>query len=423
MKHTREPDREVPRDVEIDAPQRGWKRPVLITGGAGFIGCNLAHRLLSEGRPVVIFDNLSRDGVRRNLDWLRETHGRNVEAEIADVRDRAALRYAVRWCAQVYHFAAQVAVTSSLVNPRLDYEVNVGGTVNLLEVLRSLEQPPPVVFTSTNKVYGALEDVRLRRNDSRWKPRDRMVRETGIPETRPLDFHSPYGCSKGAADQYVRDYARSFGIPTVVFRMSCIYGPRQFGTEDQGWVAHFLLRTLRGMPIDLYGDGMQVRDILFIDDLVDALLLAQRHMGRLAGRAYNIGGGVANTISLLELLDLIADLHGSRPAPTFHDWRVGDQRYYVSDTSSFREATGWSPKVDVQTGVRALYEWLCESEAVEQLDRTLAASVLGAAADATTRAPRSARVAANRNGPNGAREVAEAGTADGRRHTNGVRLG
>jgi CDP-paratose 2-epimerase len=382
MKHTRELDREVLRDVATESPQRSWKRPVLITGGAGFIGCNLAHRLLCEGRPVLIFDNLSRVGVHRNLEWLRATHGPDVEVEIADVRDRESLRHAVRWCAQVFHFAAQVAVTTSLVNPRLDYEVNVGGTLNLLEALRSLDQPPPLVFTSTNKVYGALDDVRLRRNGERWEPRDRTVRDAGIPETRPLDFHSPYGCSKGAADQYVRDYARSFGLPTVVFRMSCIYGPHQFGNEDQGWVAHFLLRARDGAPIDLYGDGMQVRDIQYVDDLVDALLLAQRHMPVLAGRAYNIGGGVENTVSLLELLDLIAELHGERPATTFHDWRVGDQRYYVSDISSFREATGWSPRVGVRAGVRRLYEWLEQSEAAENPDREVVAGVLGTVGDA-----------------------------------------
>ena len=425
MTAPREFDREVPRTVQHDGqrdhtdrePLRWSKQPVLITGGAGFIGCNLAHRLLSQGRPVVIFDNLSRAGVRRNLDWLRSVHGRNVEAEIADVRDREALRHAVRWCAQVYHFAAQVAVTTSLVDPRFDYEVNVGGTLNLLEALRSLEEPPPMVFTSTNKVYGALEDVQLKRNGGRWEPRHRLVRDSGIGETRPLDFHSPYGCSKGAADQYVRDYARSFGIPTVVFRMSCIYGPHQFGTEDQGWVAHFLLRALDGASIDLYGDGMQVRDILFIEDLVDAML-AQQHMGSIAGNAYNIGGGVENTISLLELLDLIGELHGERPDTSFHDWRVGDQRYYVSDTSSFTQATGWSPKVDVRTGVRRLYEWLSESQQIEELDRTLVADVLGTTA---------AHARNGSNGRVGTREIAKVAGAvsavDGARGTRPVRLG
>lgn len=339
---------------------RAWTRPVLITGGAGFIGSNLAHRLLSEGYPVVLFDNLSRDGVRRNLAWLDRTHGASIDVEVADVRDRAALRHALRWCRQVYHFAAQVAVTTSLADPREDFEVNALGTLNLLEALRAMSDPPPLVFTSTNKVYGALEDLRLRRTGTRWEPRDRAVRDTGISESRPLAFCSPYGCSKGTADQYVLDYARSFGVPAVVFRMSCIYGPRQFGNEDQGWVAHFLLRALEGRPIDLFGDGFQVRDLLFVDDLVDALMRAQESMPRLSGRAFNIGGGPANAVSLADLLDLIGELRDARPETRQHEWRVGDQRYYVSDTTRFAEATGWQPTIGVREGITRLYQWLLE---------------------------------------------------------------
>lgn len=337
------------------------RKPVLITGGAGFIGCNVAHRLLSSGVPVLLFDNLSRDGVERNLRWLREVHGDNVQAEIADVRDRVALRKAAARASQVFHFAAQVAVTTSLVDPVEDFEINAGGTLNLLEALRAQPEPPPLVFTSTNKVYGGLEDVPLVCGSGRYEPRDIALRNTGVSEQRPLDFHSPYGCSKGTADQYVIDYSRSYGLRTIVFRMSCIYGQRQFGTEDQGWVAHFLIRAIEGRPIVLYGDGMQVRDVLFIDDLVDAFLLAQKNMDTQAGRAFNIGGGPDNTISLLQLLDLIQELHGERPETAFQGWRTGDQRYYVSDTRRFQEATGWHPRIGVEAGISRLYDWLRES--------------------------------------------------------------
>jgi CDP-paratose 2-epimerase len=332
--------------------------PVLITGGAGFIGTNLADRLLSAGREVRVYDNLSRAGVEQNLRWLRETHGERLQVDIADVRDVDRLRAAVGGASQVFHLAAQVAVTSSLDDPADDFEVNLRGTLNLLEAVRHAPRQPSLVFTSTNKVYGALEDVALDSTASRYQPREHALREAGIGEARPLDFHSPYGCSKGGADQYVLDYARSYGLQTAVFRMSCIYGPHQFGTEDQGWVAHFLIRALRGEPITLYGDGLQVRDILYVEDLVDALLRCQDRMPELAGRAFNIGGGPANTVSLLELLEQIGRLTGRQPPVEHADWRTGDQRYYVSDTTAFGEATGWAPKVGAADGVRRLHDWL-----------------------------------------------------------------
>ncbi len=336
------------------------QRHVLITGGAGFIGSNLADRLLQSGRQVLIYDDLSRPGVDENLSWLRRTHGDRVRAEIADVRNRHALRAAVQAADQVFHFAAQVAVTTSLTDPVHDFEVNVGGTLNLLEAIRSMDDPPPLLFTSTNKVYGNLADLAMKKNCTRYQPLDSNLR-AGVSEERPLDFHSPYGCSKGAADQYVLDFARTFRLPAVVFRMSCIYGLRQMGTEDQGWVAHFLIRAIEGCPITLYGDGMQVRDVLFVEDLLDALLLAQANANTLAGQVFNIGGGLGNTISLLELLDLIAALHGEKPKVGLRDWRPGDQRYYVSDTRKFKLATGWAPKVNVRQGVERLYHWLLES--------------------------------------------------------------
>ena len=330
----------------------------LITGGAGFVGANLAHRLLTEGRKVVILDNLSRAGVERNLAWLREVHGDAVQIQTEDVRDRKAVMRAVSGAKQVFHFAAQVAVTTSLLDPVEDFTVNAQGTLNVLEAVRAQSTPPAVVMTSTNKVYGGLEDVPLVCEGQRYRPVSPDIRVHGISESRPLDFHSPYGCSKGTADQYVCDYARSYGLKTVVFRMSCIYGPHQFGTEDQGWVAHFVVRALDGEAITLFGDGMQVRDILFVEDLIEAFKLAESHVDRFSGQAFNIGGGPGNVISLLDLLDQIERLHGERPGTRFEEWRTGDQRYYVSDTRRFQAATGWMPRVSVEEGVERLYRWL-----------------------------------------------------------------
>ncbi|HKS10001.1 MAG TPA: NAD-dependent epimerase/dehydratase family protein [Pyrinomonadaceae bacterium] len=341
--------------------KNGKSKPILITGGAGFIGSNLAHRLLSAGHRVRLLDNLSRSGVERNLRWLIETHGDMVDIEVPDVRNFSIIKAAVKDASQVFHFAAQVAVTSSLADPIEDFEINARGTLNLLEAIRNTDNPPPLVFTSTNKVYGTLGDLQFTSGATRYAPVDSFIRERGIAENRPLDFHSPYGCSKGAADQYVIDYARTYHLPALVFRMSCIYGPHQYGNEDQGWVAHFVIRSLTGKPITIYGDGKQVRDILFIEDLVDAFLLAQQHMRRLSGSAYNIGGGPANTISLLELLDLITELHGGELSIEFESWRAADQRYYVADTSKFAALTGWNAKVGVRDGVKRLYEWLMAS--------------------------------------------------------------
>ena len=344
--------------ISTPSSKNGNSKPILITGGAGFIGSNLAHHLLSAGHRVRLLDNLSRTGVERNLQWLMETHGDLVDIEVPDVRNYSIVKQAVKDASQIFHFAAQVAVTSSLIDPREDFEINARGTLNLLEAVRTTENPPPLVFTSTNKVYGTLSDLEFTKQATRYVPVEPSIRERGIAENRSLDFHSPYGCSKGAADQYVVDYARTFRVPALVFRMSCIYGPHQRGNEDQGWVAHFVIRSIAGQPITIYGDGRQVRDLLFIDDLVDAFLVAQRNMNKLAGNAFNIGGGPANSISLLELLDLLAGLHGGELSICFEDWRAADQRYYVSDTSKFSELTGWTPRVGVNEGVRRLYEWM-----------------------------------------------------------------
>lgn len=333
-------------------------RPILVIGGAGFIGSNVASHLLRSGKRVRIFDDLSRPGVERNLAWLRTLGGGRVETELTDVCNRAAVRASMRDCQAVFHFAAQVAVTTSLSDPRADFEVNAGGTLEVLEAARTQPTPPPVIFTSTNKVYGCLPDLAMRVEGDRWVPTDPDIASRGIDERRPLEFRTPYGCSKGCADQYVLDYAHSYGVPTAVFRMSCIYGPRQFGTEDQGWVAHFLIRAMEDAPITIYGDGRQVRDVLFIDDLVDALMRAWANIGVIRGSAFNIGGGVANTLSLRELLAMIEKLRGAPVVVQHEGWRPGDQRYYVSDTSAFTGATGWKPTTSPHAGVEALHGWL-----------------------------------------------------------------
>jgi CDP-paratose 2-epimerase len=334
---------------------------VLVTGGAGFVGTNLADRLLEEGRRVTVLDSLARPGVDENARWLEAKHGERVTFLLADVRDAEAVRAALRGAEAVFHLAAQVAVTTSLDNPRDDFEVNLGGTLTLLEELRRLRRPIPLLFTSTNKVYGSLPDVSVERVADRWLPVDARLREHGVDERRPLDFCTPYGCSKGGADQYVLDYAKIYGLPAVVFRMSCIYGEHQHGNEDQGWVAHFVLRARAGDPVTVYGDGAQVRDVLFASDLVDAMLAVHADAERLAGSAFNVGGGVENTLSLLELLDLIEDLGCARPPVAYAEERAGDQRWYVSDTSRLREATGWRPQVDVETGLESLYRWVAGS--------------------------------------------------------------
>jgi len=339
-----------------------WRRAV-VTGGAGFVGTNLASRLVEDGRRVVVVDNLSRPGVEQNLRWLRDAFGDYVVFEEADVRNPLALRRAVDGASEVYHLAAQVAVTTSFDDPLDDFRTNVEGTIRLLEELRRLDEPPFLLFTSTNKVYGSLPDLELELNADRWEPADDEIRTSGLSEARPLDFCTPYGCSKGAADQYVLDYAKSFGLPAVVFRMSCIYGPHQHGNEDQGWVAHFAIRTLEREPITLYGDGGQVRDILFVDDLVDAMMLARDHARDTAGKAFNMGGGPSNAVSLHEILDRIADLTGTAPEISFAEERPGDQRYYVADTGRFRGVTGWRPLVAAPDGVERLVRWLADRRA------------------------------------------------------------
>jgi CDP-paratose 2-epimerase len=330
----------------------------LITGGAGFVGTNLAARLVADGHRVRVLDSFARRGVEQNCRWLVENFSDDVQVATADVRDPLSLRRALVDVDQVFHLAAQVAVTTSLLDPQTDLEVNVLGTVALLEELRRLDDPPPLIFTSTNKVYGTLPDIALERVEGRWQPLDPELLRHGIDERRPLDFCTPYGCSKGAADQYVLDYAQSYGLPAAVFRMSCIYGPHQHGTEDQGWVAHFLIQALADEPITVYGDGGQVRDLLFVEDLVEACTRGRDAIDRISGLAFNIGGGPDNVVSVLEVVEMVGERYGRRPQVRFGDERIGDQRYYVSDTRRFAAATGWRPAVDVDEGLDELYGWL-----------------------------------------------------------------
>jgi CDP-paratose 2-epimerase len=333
-------------------------KPILVTGGAGFIGSNLADRLAREGHDVLVFDALARAGVERNLNWLKARHPKRISSVIADLRDADAVAQAARDASAVFHLAAQVAVTTSMVDPMEDYAVNLQGTLSLLEALRSRNDRTPLLFASTNKVYGDLGDLEFTLQDDRWTPTDPQIRSRGVSEERSLDFHTPYGCSKGAADQYVLDYARSFGVPTAVLRMSCIYGPRQMGTEDQGWVAHFLIRALEGQAISIYGDGRQVRDIMDVGDAVEAYVSAWRRIDQVSGRAFNLGGGVENAVSLRQIIAYIGEITGREVELNFSDWRPGDQKYFVADTGraaaelELPKARAW------REGVAALAEWL-----------------------------------------------------------------
>ncbi len=321
-------------------------RSVLIFGGAGFIGSNLACHLLTRTEARVhIFDNLSRAGVHQNLEWLRKAAGnsKRLQVTLEDVRNSEAVEKAVAQASEIYHLAAQVAVTTSIADPRQDFEVNLCGTFNVLDSARRCGHKPFILFTSTNKVYGNLGLAAPQVGTTRFI----YEHHEGISESQPLDFHSPYGCSKGAADQYVHDFSRIYGLPTVVFRMSCIAGPRQFGTEDQGWVAHFLYSALKQKPIVIYGDGKQVRDVLCVRDLIRAFEMVRLNHQVTAGRIYNVGGGIENAISLLELIDEIEGLTGYRLEYVLDERRAGDQLVYVTDYGKLQRHTGWKPEIGV----------------------------------------------------------------------------
>ncbi|MGD8997937.1 MAG: GDP-mannose 4,6-dehydratase [Anaerolineae bacterium] len=329
----------------------------LVTGGAGFIGCNYVDRLLVRGDMVVVYDNLSRRGTEANVAWLRERHGDGpLRLVVEDVRNYDALLKATRGVDVVVHLAGQTAVTTSVEDPRSDFEQNALGTLNVLEAARRAGSDPIVLYASTNKVYGEMVQTGVVEQQTRYSYRDQP---DGIAEGQPLDFYSPYGCSKGAGDQYVRDYARIYGLPTVVFRQSCIYGPRQMGVEDQGWVAWFIIAAVMGKPITIYGDGKQVRDVLYIDDLLDAYDAAVEQIETTEGEVYNVGGGPEHTMSIwAEFQTLLEELVGRSIAVAYEEWRPGDQRIYVSDIRKAEQALGWKPHVSVKEGVARLYEWI-----------------------------------------------------------------
>lgn len=329
----------------------------VVIGGAGFIGCNTVRRLLEDGKKVLVVDNLARKGGGANVEWLRSFAPFTFLED--DVRDQGAMESLFTQHGEidtVIHLAGQVAVTSSVQDPRHDFETNALGTFNVLEGIRKSGQKPLVIYSSTNKVYGGMETLDVEERETRYAFRDYP---DGIPETFALDFHSPYGCSKGAGDQYTRDYCRIYGIPTCVFRQSCIYGYRQFGIEDQGWLAWFVIAAVLGRDITIYGDGKQVRDILFIDDLVDAYMMAIEEREKVIGKVFNVGGGPEFTMSVwAEFGPLLEGLLGKAIPVSSGDRRPGDQPVFISDIRKIADELGWMPKVNVQKGVEKLYDWV-----------------------------------------------------------------
>lgn len=334
----------------------------LIVGGAGFIGCHLTKRLLEEGKEVIVAENLSRLGSVQNLRWLQaQGEFRFVRCDIRSDAEVRKIFQENRDIDVVYHLAAQVAVTRSVHAPREDFETNLLGTFNLLEAIRQTRSEPVLIYASTNKVYGRMDDIEVVQKQKRYEFKDLPE---GITERVPLDLYSPYGCSKGAADQYVRDYARIYGVRSVVMRQSCIYGHRQFGVEDQGWVAWFTIASVLDRPINIYGNGKQVRDLLFIDDLIDVYLLSVEKISEVYGEIYNIGGGPENTLSLLELIDLLEELSAKNTRYSLKDWRPGDQPVFVCDIRKAKSDFGWRPKIGVREGVKRVYEWVEENKSL-----------------------------------------------------------
>ena len=337
------------------------KKNYLVTGGAGFIGSNYVHRLLQRGETVTIFDNLSRAGAPRNLEWLKKEFGANAfEVVVGDVRDADRIAEAARSADVIVHLAGQVAVTTSVTNPRNDFEVNALGTFNVLEAARSSGRNPIFLYASTNKVYGGMDDVEVVEDATRWHYKDLTY---GAPETQPLDFHSPYGCSKGTGDQYVRDYFRIYDLPTVVLRQSCIYGPRQFGIEDQGWLAWMIIAAVTGRQITIYGDGKQVRDVLHVEDLMDAYDAVVANIQVAKGQVYNMGGGVNNVLAIwAEFGPMIENLLGKKVEVARGDWRPGDQRVFYADYRKAERELGWKPKISLEEGIERLFQWVKENK-------------------------------------------------------------
>ena len=337
----------------------------LVTGGAGFIGSNYVNRLILRGENVTIYDNLSRPGARLNITWLQETWGEKAyQLVVGDVSNAQAMLELAVEADVIVHLASQVAVTTSVLSPREDFEINALGTFNVLEAARLSGRNPVVLYASTNKVYGGMEEAALLEESTRWRYADLPA---GCPETQRLDFHSPYGCSKGCGDQYTRDYARIYGLRTVVFRQSCIYGPRQFGMEDQGWLAWMIIAAITGSQISIHGDGKQVRDVLFVDDLLDAYDSAIANIDRVKGEVYNLGGGPENVISVwAEFGPLLEEELGKSIPVVWRDWRPGDQKVFVADISKAGQALGWKPKIHVEEGVDRLISWVKKNQSLFQ---------------------------------------------------------
>ena len=334
-------------------------KSILITGGAGFIGVNAAQHFHERGWAVTILDNLSRRGAQDNLDWLRRQ--RQVRFERTDIRDRDAIERLVGELRPdaVLHLAAQVAVTTSVTDPREDFEINALGTFNMLEAVRLKSPDSFFIYASTNKVYGKMDDNGVAERNGRYEYSDLP---NGVGEDRPLDFHSPYGCSKGAADQYTIDYARIYGIQSVTFRQSCIYGTRQFGIEDQGWVAWFTIAAILGKKITIYGDGKQTRDVLHVDDLARAYEAAFERKEAVTGQAFNIGGGPTNIMSLLELIVYLEEDLKIRIPLEWSDRRPGDQPVFVCNLEKAKRLLEWQPEIPVRDGVGQLICWVRDNK-------------------------------------------------------------
>ncbi len=336
------------------------KIKVMITGGCGFIGSNIADFYRKKGCRVLLIDDLSRSGSELNLEWLKSRGPVDfIKQDITDFKAFEDIIKHNRDAELIYHMAGQVAVTDSVTDPRRDFEINALGTFNLLEAIRSAKIDPIIIYSSTNKVYGHMEHLEVVEEYGKyaWKGM-----KAGIGESRPLDFHSPYGCSKGCAEQYVHDYARIYGLKTVVMRQSCIYGPRQFGVEDQGWVAWFIIAAVTGKKITIYGDGKQVRDILYIDDLINLFHSAYKNIDKVKGSIFNIGGGGENGLSLLELLGILGEKLGRNIPVEYGPWRPGDQKVYISDISKAKNVLGWYPATDKHAGITKLISWVRENK-------------------------------------------------------------
>lgn len=331
------------------------KKRILITGGAGFIGTNTAAHYAARGDRVTILDNFSRFGSRWNADFLAVKYP-TVKIMEGDVRDEGFLKKVVEGKDIIFHFAGQVAVTTSLVHPREDFDINARGTLNLLEAVRLSGENPLIIDSSTNKVYGDLTKVPVRETPTRY---EFAAGRVGISEAQPLDFYSPYGCSKGTADSYMLDYHRIYGLSTIVFRQSCIYGPRQCGVEDQGWVAWLMIAALLGKPITIYGNGKQVRDLLYIDDLLRAFDLSVYHRKKTVGQAYNIGGGINNALSIWkEFGPLVEELVGRDIRVRYAAARPGDQNIFIADTARAKQDFSWEPAVGYRDGLNRLFHWI-----------------------------------------------------------------